>query len=1054
MMRGSVLTTPPGAPFLRSLATAIVTGALSGGRPPEPDALSRITVLLPTRRAGRALERELAAAVKAVHGRTALLLPTIRPLLHPDPDAGLFAGAGVAIEGANAAAGPEDAVSDLERLTVLTGLVERWSQTLRARLSEDDPSAAVSKVAGARTPAEAVGLARELIRLMDLADAEEIDLATLRSGDLLDLPESLSAYWQQTLDFLSILVDAWPAYLAERGLVSPARREARLLREEAQRIRSHPPTDLLIAAGLTRTTPAVRAVLKAVLAAPMGRIVLQGFAVDPAARLDDDTFAALLPSHPEHGEAWAHRLLADLEVARGDVALIPGAAPEANAILRQRFITEALRPSSSTHLWRPYIERASPAKATAALDGLELIEAETEAEEARTIALILAAATHQPAQVAALVTPNRALARRVAAELDALGIAYDDSGGLPLHRTRTGSFLACVLEAVRHRLSPHATMTLLNHPLTRLRLPRAEVERGAAALELAVLRGIYIGEGLEGLRARFDLARAAAIPGERRHPAVARLGDEDLAAAEAVLQGLEHALAPFLRTCALADRSAFGALHREHIAAAEAIAADETGSSAVLWSGSVGEAIAALSASVLDASLPPLLIPPRHYAETWQAIVSDVAFRPRTASDARVMILGPLEARLLDPDVLVLGSLADGVWPEAADTGPWLSRPTLAALGLPPPEERIGLSAHDVVKMLERKRVIMTRPEKIDGAPAEPSRWLVRLDALARGLGIAHPFAPARPWLGWSRARGSVPWTPLGAAPAPRPALNLRPRKLSVSAVERWLTNPYALYAEYILRLPPLPPLGEQPGPALRGMILHAGLAIFAKCHPDQLPADIAGELMRHISAELEAWSGSPRIAAVWASRFARFSGWFAATEPARRAAAKATRVNAEVPGKMVLAGPAGPFELSARADRIDATSDGLVIYDYKTGGSLDHLVKRAQSGAAPQLPLEAAIAAAGGFSHVPAVPVTGLAFIAASGGEPPGAVFALDGTRLQEFAAEAQAGLERLIAHFDDPATPYAAVRRPKFRYDYDAFEHLARVKEWLGTGEEEAAP
>jgi ATP-dependent helicase/nuclease subunit B len=346
--------------------------------------------------------------------------------------------------------------------------------------------------------------------------------------------------------------------------------------------------------------------------------------------------------------------------------------------------------------------------------------------------------------------------------------------------------------------------------------------------------------------------------------------------------------------------------------------------------------------------------------------------------------------------------------------------------------------------------VILTRAAKIDGAPTVPSRWLLRLQALVKGMGLS--LEPEQPWLAWAQARNAVPGRPQRArAPEPRPPVAARPRQLSVTAIETWIANPYAVFARHILKLDELPMLGVRAGPALRGQVVHAALGRLTQRFPQELPPDLAGELMAIAEEVLADYIGNPRVAAFWAPRFQRFASWFADTEGARRAGM--TGAVAEASGKLVLEGPAGPFTLTARADRIDVGPRGLVITDYKTSQSLDTLKRQAEQGSAPQLPLEAAIAAAGGFAGVPAATVAGLRYISTSGGEPPGQDIALDG----DPAALAQAahdGLARLIAQFDQETTPYRAIRRARFqhKYKYDVYAHLARVAEWSADdGEEE---
>jgi ATP-dependent helicase/nuclease subunit B len=152
----------------------------------------------------------------------------------------------------------------------------------------------------------------------------------------------------------------------------------------------------------------------------------------------------------------------------------------------------------------------------------------------------------------------------------------------------------------------------------------------------------------------------------------------------------------------------------------------------------------------------------------------------------------------------------------------------------------------------------------------------------------------------------------------------------------------------------------------------------------------------------------------------------------------------------MVLKAPAGPFTLTARADRIDVGPCGLVITDYKSSQSLETLVSRAAAGTAPQLPLEAAIATAGGFAGVPAGPVRALRYVSTSGGAPPGQEVPVNGDATA-MARAAQDGLARLIAAFDCETTPYRALRRARFKYDFDAYAHLVRITEWATDDGEE---
>jgi ATP-dependent helicase/nuclease subunit B len=264
------------------------------------------------------------------------------------------------------------------------------------------------------------------------------------------------------------------------------------------------------------------------------------------------------------------------------------------------------------------------------------------------------------------------------------------------------------------------------------------------------------------------------------------------------------------------------------------------------------------------------------------------------------------------------------------------------------------------------------------------------------------------------------------------------------------MANPYAIFSREILKLDPLPMLGGEPDAALRGAVIHAALSTFVRRHPHALPADAGAVLLGCARDTLATLSNNPRVAAFWLPRLARFAAWFAETEPARRAGT--LRIATEVIGETVLDAPAGPFKLTARADRIDVKPDGAVIVDYKSAAGLTRLRREAEKGFAPQLALEAAIALAGGFTGIEVSRVARLAYISASGAEPPGAEVHLKTTDTAKLAADARDGLARLVAAFDRPETPYSALRRAGFGYEYDDYAHLARADEWLAPAEPDA--
>ncbi len=1038
-MSPRIFTVPPGQPFLTVLAGAILNGDVgsTGGAKPTPLTLPDVTLLLPTRRAARATQDAFLAA----SGARALLMPRIRPISEGEEELTLLAGlAGLTTLGTGALDLPP-AVSALERTLTLMELVLKWRDVMETA----NPEAA----SGSNTPAQAAALACELASLMDMLETENVALSGIK--DL--VPDTYSEHWQKTVEFLKIVTDYWPIHLEARGFTSPVERRNKLILAEAERLKKLPPNSPVIVAGVTGSIPATVTLIRAVAKLKHGAIILP--ALDMT--LDDESWDTIVPAHPEHPQYGLKKLLDALGVARRDVKALSGTQLSPDLATRNAFLSEAMRPSATTARWHHYTAKADKNAIARALKNVSLIEAPNAQDEAETVALILREAVEVPGRTAALVSPDRLLARRVAIRLEAWGIRVDDSAGRPFAKTVPGTFLNLVIDAAVTDYAPASVMALLKHPLCRLGLKAFDIRRFGRALEIAAFRTPYLGRGLDGVRAALDKAEQDKIDNQRLHPAVRRLWQDDWTGARDLVVRATAALQPLTTLYANNRAHALQDFAKAHIESAEALAAlpDEEAlqrlGTSPLWQGEAGEAANTFFAGLLDETMPAPKIHAADYADLYRSLLARENVRERTPVHPRVSIWGPFEARLQQPDVLVLGSLNEGTWPEAAEPGAWLNRPMRQTLKLPSPEEDIGRAAHDFISLFGASRVYLTRAEKIKGVPTVPSRWLMRMKALLDGLDLNTALQPDRPWLSWARARDRIDDNRRIriSAPEPRPALASRPRRMSVTRVEEWMKNPYAIFARQILKLEPLPGLGTAPDQSLRGGLVHEVLSRFAIQNPEHLPAGVNGELSKIAAGVLEAYTGHPRVAAFWLPRLERFLSWFAITEPDRRNGVR--KVIAETQGSLVIAGPAGPFTLTARADRIDDGIDGLVITDYKTGQIPNS--KAVDSNRAPQLPLEAAIAmGASGFPGLSGRTVTALRYIRASGGEPPGEEKLLNTTSPAELAARALRGLEDLIADFDNPATPYRAVRRPGFRYDFDDYAHLARVAEWSAHGDEEA--
>lgn len=987
--RPSLATVPAGLSF----ADAVATGLLAE-HAGDPAGLADTLILVPNRRAARALSE---AFLRASDGR-ALVLPRMSPIGDVD-EAELVLGGGADLDLL-----PE--IPSLRRRLHLTRLVNTWQ---------------AKRATGPADMAQSARLAEALATFIDEVAVERIDVArlqTLVGGDY-------AKHWEITLDFLSIITKGWPAVLESEGFVDPATRRNQLLAAQARAWHENPPLHPVIAAGSTGSVPATADLLAVVARLPQGRVIFPGLDLG----LDDASWDLLEATHPQ----WAMKqTLEHLRASRSDVEAWPrGATASPRALL----LSEALLPARSTGRWRLSAQNLDLA---AGLAGLSAIEAQSAPEEAAAIALLMRETLEVPEQTAALVTHDRDLARRVAAELGRWGIAVDDSAGRPLATTPPGAFLRLLAEAAAHQLAPVPLLALLKHPLAAGGMEPDQFRRRARQLEVTLLRGPRPGPGLAGLAAALDLARAEVGPERESERAPARHARLDQLAA--FVDRLGGILGPFLDEVGRHE-AVLPDLVTAHVTAAERLAARPGEAGSVhLWAGEAGQVAADFTADLVKAGDSLGAFPGRAYPGLFEALTAGVAVRPRAGTHPRLKIWGPLEARLQQADLVILGGLNEGTWPPSIPADPWLSRPMRAKFGLLPPERRIGLSAHDFAQAAAAPRVVLSRAAKVDGTPTVPSRWLLRLETL---LGAKPAAASALAWtehLDPAVGEAVLP-------PAPCPPLAVRPREASVSDVETWMRDPYALYARRILKLNPLDPLDADPGAAERGNIIHDALFTFlTEVGPAPLPPDAFARLCEHGRRAFGPALARPSVAAFWWPRFEAVARWFIAMELARRANG-CVPVGLEVKGERIIQAAGGPFRLTARADRVDRLDDGtLEVIDYKTG--IPPTLRVVQAGFSPQLPLEGAIALAGGFAGIPAAPLAGLSFWRLSGGATPGEAKWLDADPA-ELATAALAGLEALIARFDDPSSTYLSRPRPK-HVRFGRYDHLARVAEWSGGGDD----
>ena len=1005
-------------PFLDDLAAGVLDWL--GEHPPET--LSDAVILLPNRRAARAFT----AALSKQAGGRALLLPQVRPLGDLEEDEPPFA--------------PGELGLDLP--PAIAPLTRRFEM---ARMIVEDFRPGLS-------PLRALEMADALGGFLDSCQLEEVEdigrVATLVEGDLAE-------HWRESAEFLGLAVEAWPKRLEAMGLVDPAWRRARLLRLLADAWTERPPTRTVIAAGSTGTAPAAADVLAAVAAAPRGCVVLPGldFELEPAVW-------ATLGDNEQHPQNALWRLLdgrAERDAVRPWFQPAEGPVAKARGRARQRLINEALRPADATDDWRTVIgalrtdafrdQSADPI--AQGLAGLSVVTVRAEEDAAAALALMMRETLETPGKTCALVTPDLALGRRVAARLERWGVVADVSSGQPLSRMDAGRLIDLAVRFVATPLDPHALLGLLKHPLVRLDLGETDAAVALRALEHHALRGPRC---RDWSRLRRALLKAGEPRDDGKAPSEGTRAR--LAAATVLVDRLEAlsaaALAPFTPDAPL-DAAA-----RALTGLVEALAGQDA------WAGPDGETSAGLLSGLIEGGASLGAVSRAEFADLIRALLAEATVRTGGATQPRLRILGAIEARLVRADRMILAGLEEGVWPNAAPTDPFLSRPMRQTLGLPPPERRLGQTAQDFVQAACAEEAILVHSERRGGQPAVRSRWLWRLEMLTRGAHApATPIVLERPSAPVETARAlDVPIpgpSQYARRPVPTPPVHRRPRQLPVTGVERWVRDPYAVYAQRILGLQKLDRPGASAEAMARGNAVHRAIERVVVSWPDALPEDCADQIEGFLREELDAAGFEDHAMARETPLARNCAVWLADWECERRR--RGATLLIEQTGQMTFGAPFGPFTLTAKADRIELDADGAAIIDFKTGSTPS--AKQVAQGFAPQLTLTAAILAAGGFADAPPTPASELLYVKVTGRKTPGEVVDVgkpgrnQPLTVAELAERELARLVDGVAAFDDESRPYVSWAAPQFMGNFGGnYDHLARVWEWHVVGGEDEAP
>ncbi len=916
-------------------------------------------------------------------------------------------------------AGPAGFLPRIHLLTSLDALIPHAdlpppSPPLRRRLDLIQLVSTLLDADGRLAPRTSLyDLSDSLAKLIDEMQGEGVSPADIAALDVTDQ----SGHWERAKQFFGIAQQ----YLGQTGSAPDAEaRQRQLTQALIAGWDAHPPQHPVLLAGSTGSRGTTALLMQAVARLPQGAVVLPGFDFDmPTAVWADLEDALLSEDHPQY--RFRH-LMTALDLPKDSI--LPWHDTPPPSAMRNKLVSLSLRPAPVTHAWLSEGPQLSGLEA--ATKDMTLVEATSPRQEALTIALRLRKAA-QEGQTAALITPDRMLTRQVTAALDRWNILPDDSAGTPLHLSPPGRFLRHVAGLFRAQLDAETLLTLLKHPLTHAGADRNLHQLHTQRLEMQIRRdGLPYPDagGLERIASR--AARKLDAPDDFQRWTT-WVSD--------VFCGQDG-----VRTDDLSEWVT------RHLERAERIASgSKSANPDPLWHKHAGRKAREVMDDLAAHADHGGQMSAADYTDLVGALLSAAEVRDRDAPHPRIMIWGTLEARVQGADLVILGGLNDGTWPEAPPPDPWLNRTMRKDAGLLLPERRIGLSAHDYQQAIAAPEVWLTRAIRSDEAETVPSRWLNRLGNLLTGLPDAGGRAAwdamrerGEDWLAQTAALEQITPTAGASRPAPRPPAGARPRKLSVTEIKKLIRDPYAIYARHVLGLRAIDPLVPAPDAPMRGIVVHKIMEEFIKSVADDITLLTTAHLMEHAEAVLTREVPWPATRAMWLARVERIAEWFIDHESARQRYSRPVAFEEGARGSYLFKDIG--FEIIGFADRIDMTDNGdALIYDYKTGAPP---TKKEQTYFDKQLLIEAAMVEEGAFAGLPPTPVAAAIYIGL-GSNPDEISAPLD----DEPPARVLAGLHALLTAYLAPDRGFLSRRIVQTEGAQGEFDQLARYGEWDGT-------
>ncbi len=823
-------------------------------------------------------------------------------------------------------------------------------------------------------------IAIHLQKLFDEIEREEIDLKKLSEIDDSDL----SQHRILTLDFLKNFHLQIKNSLLKKDIFLPTSYQNFVINQFAQLLERCGSKAPIIIAGSTGSVSLSKKLIKAISLQKNGYVVLRGMYQsdshallygDPrecGARLmsrgNKETYQSDSPQE-HHPQFFLDRLINFLEIEKNSVQKIAGEEFRLSDEARQRLLTLTMLPSEESEQWH---QATLEKKDLDLSENIQLIEAKNEVEEAKIIALILLE-NFQQQKTSAVITNNKKLAELVRLELNVFSLPFNDARNIDVFSSKLINFLFLILELLESYFNSHSLLTILKNPLCYHSQNKEILEK----FEIQLMRQSRAKAGLKGMQEK-----------------IKSLGDVDM----------EEFFQKFY--CEL------GGLDLAQSFLIQRVIEVVENLSQKTWQELLGVEPAQSELFDFFEQLKlqtKFLMKPSDALASLKVLLSQINYFEKSDAMSPIQILSTLEARLLNFDLVVIASLNEGDFPEIESEN-WLGKKIEKDLGIDATLKKIGQNSYDFCNYLSNESVVLTRCKGRNGMVLIESPFLLKFKTLCKKIGVK--IGGGEEYFSLLRNLNDVESKRI-EAPQPKPKIEFRPTKISITEISKLISNPYDIYAKKILQLNELKKIDFEPSYAEFGSFVHGALEEFVSDYEERNFLEIFKRYFEPEESELIWWPKFENIFSEFLEENKKFFG---------------LKNYVEVPVKLRI----GNISISGKIDRvICGAKNEIEIFDYKTGAA--PTIKSVTSGLDPQLTIAALALAESGIKSLNYWKLS-----ASANGEI--MKICKSDEELQILISAAQLGLKMLFEYFADEKNPYIATATNE-RSEY---RHLIRAEEW----------